>query len=456
MKEQNQGLAAEFSGHQFKPHMNKRSQELMANKRDALHTRVESMRKEREALLERKRAERENRELNMCTFKPQRSGGKTSDKILKKLGRQSSSKGTLDPEYFFKYHEEKLRRNAIRQQIVTEMTDRELTFKPSQNANSVAVQEKLAKARSLAEGALSANVSMNNSPEKSGLNSSRRGFGGASPSMSGKLNSSALSTPRTPRTKSNQVPFSSLTKQSAQKIKELPNKILSEAGLGDPTAGDYMGNPVVVESTHPYKNNTIEYTTVNIHGAISYTIEFDENTRTEPIHDYVKFFVDDSHIEHYGSGKYSGGMRVNTTSGFGNTDTGGKLTPCNWPGVGGRPALVIPASRFVVCFRTNGSVTDWGFKLHATPLMSGSTNHSSALSTARSENQPVISNRGKLYGRSSNSSDASHGNVYDRLHDQAMVKAVDQHNKNVSILVGLYCCTLLRIICFLTAACRPN
>ena len=369
MKEQNQGLAAEFSGHQFKPQMNKRSQELMANKREALHTRVENMKREREAVLVRKRTERANRELDECSFKPERSGGRASDKILKKLGRQNNSKGTLDPEYFFKYHEEKLRRNAIRQQIVSEMTERELTFKPSQNAKSVAVQGKLAKARTMADEALSASAS--NSPDKGGLNSSRRGMGmgGASPGASGRLHSSSLSTPRTPRAKSSQAPFSSLTKQSAQKIKELPNKILAETGLGDPTAGDYMGNPIVVESAHPYKNNTVEYTTVNIHGAISYTIQFDENTRTESIHDYVKFYVDDSHIEHYGSGKYSGGMKVNSSGSYGSADTGGKLTPCNWPGVGGRPTLVIPASRFVVCFRTNGSITDWGFKLHAIPLM---------------------------------------------------------------------------------------
>ena len=227
-----------------------------------------------------------------------------------------------------------------------------------------------------------------------------------------------------------------------------PHKLLSEAGCGDPTAGDFFGPAVVIESAHPYKNNTLEYTAVHIHGAISYTIRFDDATRTEPIHDYVKFFADDRHTEYYGCGKYSGGMKVSGSSSYSTTGTliaageNGKSTACNWPGQGDRPLLIIPASRFVVCFRTNGSVTDWGFKLYATPLISKSTavvSNSTGFDSARGDGHPVISDRGKLYRNSnvgtvatSGSTATKSGNVYDRLHNEAMVKSVAIHNQHVS------------------------
>jgi len=70
---------------------------------------------------------------------------------------------------------------------------------------------------------------------------------------------------------------------------------------------------------HPYRHNVNEYSAVNIPNAISYTIIFDEQTSTEPIHDFIRFYRDDCHEEYYGATKYSGGYNG---------------SPGNWPGTG--------------------------------------------------------------------------------------------------------------------------
>lgn len=204
----------------------------------------------------------------------------------------------------------------------------------------------------------------------------------------------------------------------------------------DPSGGNYYGAPIVVQSCHPYKNNTCEYTPIAVPGAISYTIRFDEQTKTEAIHDYVKFYTDDRHTEYWGCGKYSGG-----------TNKGA----CNWPGIGGRPPLVIPASRFVVCFRTNGSVTDWGFRLYAQPLISGNPD---AVKAFFKEGTPEITPRAQHYGSaraaSTSGGDPSVFNfsgsitgsgrtragpsVHERLHREAVKKAAEQHNALVKAM----------------------
>lgn len=111
---------------------------------------------------------------------------------------------------------------------------------------------------------------------------------------------------------------------------------------------------LIIESEHPYRNNTSEYTTVHVPGAVSYMIYFDEKTSTKPIFDYIKFYDDDTHTRFYGDGKYSGG--------FNNSSH-------NWPGVNGKPGLHIPASRFIIYFKTSGSNNDWGFAMHIIPTL---------------------------------------------------------------------------------------
>lgn len=104
------------------------------------------------------------------------------------------------------------------------------------------------------------------------------------------------------------------------------------------------GPMLVIESDHPYQHNTNEYTTVQIPGAVSYTVTFHEDTRTEPVYDFVKFYDDETHTDFFGASKYSGGYNN---------------SPGNWPGINGRPPLIIPSKKFIIHFKTNGSVNDW-------------------------------------------------------------------------------------------------
>lgn len=152
-----------------------------------------------------------------------------------------------------------------------------------------------------------------------------------------------------------------------------PNKYISTAAASRPELGAdgrYEEGPMlVIESEHPYRNNTSEFTTVHIPGAVHYTISFHPDTRTEPVYDFVKFYDDETHTHFFGAGKYSGGLNG---------------TPCNWPGVGGRPPLVIPASKFIIHFKTNGSVSDWGFRMHVLPVLMINNNTHNTIGTAGS------------------------------------------------------------------------
>ncbi|KAJ1421548.1 hypothetical protein B484DRAFT_121142 [Ochromonadaceae sp. CCMP2298] len=107
------------------------------------------------------------------------------------------------------------------------------------------------------------------------------------------------------------------------------------------------GPMLQIESEHPYRHNTNEYTTVSVPGAVSYCIRFDERTRTKPIYDFVKFYESETHTDYFGCGKYSGGT-----------------------GMGTRLALIIPASKFILHFKTNGSLSDWGFCMQIVPTLS--------------------------------------------------------------------------------------
>ncbi|EQC27181.1 hypothetical protein SDRG_14984 [Saprolegnia diclina VS20] len=101
----------------------------------------------------------------------------------------------------------------------------------------------------------------------------------------------------------------------------------------------------VIESPHEYQNNMHTLTDVRVPGANRLTITFDEACRTEPGYDYVTFYTDETQTTYYGDEKYSG-----------------RGDDVNWPGVGGRPPLVIEAGACVVLFHTDGSGVDWGFK----------------------------------------------------------------------------------------------
>lgn len=109
----------------------------------------------------------------------------------------------------------------------------------------------------------------------------------------------------------------------------------------------------VLESDHPYKNNSNHYTVVEIPGVAGFVITFHESTKTELDYDYICFYKDDSHSICWGEPKYSGGMEMSRR---------------NFPGVGGNLPLLIPASRFVFHFFSDGSNKEWGYKCTIEPF----------------------------------------------------------------------------------------
>jgi hypothetical protein len=130
---------------------------------------------------------------------------------------------------------------------------------------------------------------------------------------------------------------------------------LASSSSSDPvakqTSSSSAGGPLVLESKHPYDDYLNEYHSVKIPGAAQLQIRFDEQTRTEGEADYVKFFKGDSHSEYWGQSRYSGRPHG------------------NWPGKRNNPEpLIIHADSFVLWWKTDSSVTDWGWKMTVTPV----------------------------------------------------------------------------------------
>jgi hypothetical protein len=105
----------------------------------------------------------------------------------------------------------------------------------------------------------------------------------------------------------------------------------------------------IVESAHPYADDSDSYTVVDVEGCLGYTITFDEQSKTELTYDYIRFYKDDNHGEYWGEDKYHGGRGSSSR---------------NFPGVNGRPPLHIPAGRFVIHFKSDGSNNEWGYKIY--------------------------------------------------------------------------------------------
>ena len=87
---------------------------------------------------------------------------------------------------------------------------------------------------------------------------------------------------------------------------------------------------LIFESSHPYPHAADLFTEVSMPGAQEITIQFDEQSRTEPNCDYVKFYKDSTKSDVWGASTYSG--REGTQ---------------DWPGTGGRDVLKIPAETFM-------------------------------------------------------------------------------------------------------------
>jgi len=105
----------------------------------------------------------------------------------------------------------------------------------------------------------------------------------------------------------------------------------------------------IYESEHPYLPNTDHYSQIHFPGAKKITISFSPQSRTETSLDYVAFYKNSRHDETWHGG-------VNFSGADGDE---------NWPGVGGRPPLVIEGDSFDLYFRSDGSNQDWGWKFIA-------------------------------------------------------------------------------------------
>lgn len=95
---------------------------------------------------------------------------------------------------------------------------------------------------------------------------------------------------------------------------------------------------VIIESDHPYEDNTNKTFEVFVPNAEAVEIIFSAETSTEQNYDYIQFLKSEDGAEQYGMRKYSGG-RGSTTKTF--------------PGLGA-PPLTIPSSRFWVRFVSDG------------------------------------------------------------------------------------------------------
>ena len=70
-----------------------------------------------------------------------------------------------------------------------------------------------------------------------------------------------------------------------------------------------MGFGTVIESKHPYDNDSDLYWDVSIPDADEgIEVRFDPQSKTEKGYDYVRFYKDATHTEYWGEEKYSGGL----------------------------------------------------------------------------------------------------------------------------------------------------
>lgn len=392
---QNEGLKSELEGYEFKPRINQTSLDLAATMKP-IAERMPEMVAEKQRILARKREDRDKEEAATASFKPARQGAKTSDKYLKKMGRSAMAR----PEDFFLYHQEKIRRNEQRKNIIENIEAREMIFTPQLPETSRRIHEKMltGPTQKISYDPVTRTTKVIKNPSKKAL------VGGS---------------------KSANYPFEED----------------SDAGLSQDD--DLVEGPaLVLESEHPYSHNRNEYTTVGVPGAVSYEITFSEETSTEPVHDFVRFLKYDDQTVVIGAGKYSGGIMdnklpvkkllANSKSQRYNVTRSKEAsrTPCNWPGVGGREPLIIHASKFVVHFKTNGQLNDWGFRMNIVPTIHAPS--AEMLSSGRLDFKPNISSKGSSYSNSLNTATGKvTSNIFERLYADAVTSGQKKHNQNV-------------------------
>ena len=325
---QNEGLREELGGYKFKPEINERSNEIAKkNGFKNLHERLKLTssysnpvdksipssipRKDKSDFLipdivAEKFKWRERKLLDQQRAVDEQCKFKPDRqgaKVSDMYLKKMGRSAKARPEDFFNYQREKERRNLQRKQIVDEIEDRHLVFTPALPQSTIKMHK---------------NMSLNNSLEFD--------------------------------------PVTRTTKVLRKNVTDDDEELIA-------------GPTLLLESEHPYRNNLNEHTVISVPGAVSYSITFKEGTSTEPVHDYVRFLKFENYEIIHGCGKYSGGMEREETvfdPQTGATMVVRKATSCNWPGLGGRPPLVINSAKFVVHFKTNREVR---FLCPSSPLM---------------------------------------------------------------------------------------
>jgi hypothetical protein len=146
--------------------------------------------------------------------------------------------------------------------------------------------------------------------------------------------------------------FSTSSPKAKQFISTLFSSLLDK--LLSPTSHFRRNvSEAVFESPHPYPNNSDVVHKISLPGATRLEITFDERSRTESGHDFVRFYL-------------PGGAKVGDDKYTGRGDS------AHWPGTGRTPALVIEGSEVEARFRSDGSENDWGYKFTVVGFLSDS------------------------------------------------------------------------------------
>jgi len=111
------------------------------------------------------------------------------------------------------------------------------------------------------------------------------------------------------------------------------------------------------------------------------------------------------------------------------------------PFVGDRTALTIHASKFIVHFKSNGTINDWGFRMQVVPLIKFSNDDESEISSVKS-GKPQISYLGKTYGKKNDI--GPDGTVNPPVHDRLYQRGMDKIISNKEVMVSY---SAVRIFC---------
>jgi hypothetical protein len=227
--------------------------------------------------------------------------------------------------------------------------------------------------------------------------------------------------------KENNVVIDPITKQTVAF-----NHFINRQQQLDTRVDQKTAPPIVIETDHPYRHNAREYFTVAVPHALFYTVKFDGRSSTEPQHDFVRFFRDETLTLFWGLPKYCGGYNGSSS---------------NFCGVIPRSPLIIPAAKFIVHFHSNERITDWGFRLIITPTVStvndSSSEHSvrSGRSSGRRSTSPSLSPRADNKPRISKRAQSFRNEdpVHERLYKTGMQRLVEVHNMQVVIRIRSAC-----------------